>query len=1410
MRHAMRPTPGATPPDPPETPIQIGDSAIISLGCRGYQRSYRAGSAAPGPALRSTPLPALRSVVSAAFLGAALQPARCAAMLPALSLSALLILAVAACSGGGGKGNTNNNNQTTLPICGDGRVDPGEECDEGERNSDLAPDACRTDCRRAHCGDGVIDPGQGEACDGQSLANATCESIGQGFTGGTLACDSLCQLDTSGCSTCGNGLRETDEACDGLELGGATCASLTGLQQGIVGCDESCEHDTSACYTCGDGIIQTGPEDCEGADLAGQTCEGLGYTYGALSCGSDCRFSVIECHGQCGNGLAQPDEECDTADFKGHTCQTLGFVGGQLTCTGWCQRSVVQCHRCGNDSIDAGEECDGADTGGKTCESLTGGAMTGTLGCSSSCRLDTSGCQPPASCGNGLAEPAGGEQCDGADLDGQTCQSASGGLYAGGTLVCGPTCLFDTSACTLPSPCGNGMAEPEYGEQCDGADLQGATCQSRGFLGGTLACSPTCSFDTSGCQAPLTCGNNVREAAEACDGPDLGTATCQSLGFVGGSLACQANCTFNTTACLTCGDNVVNGDDQCDGAALGGQTCESLGYHGGTLACQQSCTYDLTSCQAAGWCGDNIHHPTSGEQCDGPDFGTLTCADYSFDGGVLTCTSTCQVSTATCATCGDGLCGVGEPGSCPQDCLLSPLSAGDAHTCYVKSDGTVWCWGGGIAFGNSATLNLLPTQVRATSSSYLTDVVSVSSGGSHNCILKTDGTVWCWGANESGQCGNGSTATPSFPVQVLGPQGLGLLENVASLAPSGTARHTCAVRSDGTAWCWGANASGQLGDGSTTPRSSPVQVVGPGGVGFLEDVAQVSTGSGHTCAVTTAGTLYCWGNGGSGRLGHGGAFPSTTPWEVTTLTEVATVSAGNEHTCAVKTDGSLFCWGMGADGRLGNGLITDSYFPTAVFALEEVSSVGAGGSHTCAIKNDGTAWCWGLNSSGQVGDGSWESRSLPVEVASGAVHLAAGVDHTCLDLGAQGLRCWGQNTNGQVGMGTSTRSLVPVPVISAPAATSIAVGAQHACAWQTGGGAWCWGDNTYGKLGDGTTTRRTTPVPVVGEGGAGALGDISTLSAGHSHTCAVLGDGTAWCWGRNTNGRLGDGTTATSYSPVQVLGQAGLGLLANVVSISAGYSYTCAALADGTAWCWGGNNVGQLGDGTNTTSITPVQVTGEAGVGFLSDVLTISSLAMYQYEHTCAALTDGTAWCWGENGLGQLGNGTTTTSYSPVQVLGPAGVGVLADLVDIHAGGRFTCAAKSNGTLWCWGYGANGRLGNGTGTTSYTPVQVGVTQASGLSCGTGHSCTLVAGGASSACWGWGSSGQLGNSSTTDSNLPVAPGGMSDLSSVVAGGETTCARKNDGSLWCWGSSSGGQLGNPDYYHQPSPRVVLDMP
>jgi alpha-tubulin suppressor-like RCC1 family protein len=345
------------------------------------------------------------------------------------------------------------------------------------------------------------------------------------------------------------------------------------------------------------------------------------------------------------------------------------------------------------------------------------------------------------------------------------------------------------------------------------------------------------------------------------------------------------------------------------------------------------------------------------------------------------------------------------------------FAAGSFHNLVVKSDGTVWAWGdnyrgqlgGGTAFRE---VESRPVQV-----SNLTDVVSVAAGHAHSLALKSDGTLWVWGGNEHGELGDGTTVQRNTPVRVSSLAGV--------VAVAAGSWYSLAVKSDGTVWSWGNNTYGQLGDGTTTDRLTPVQVPNltgvvavaagdshslalksdgtlwawgynngrlgdgtrspymrstPVRVSSLAGVVAVAAGTYHSLAVKSDGTLWSWGDNIFGQLGDGStAYSSMTPVQVPSLTGVVAVSAGHQHSLAVKSDGTFWAWGRNENGQLGDGTTVEQR-TTPVNLLGGVVAVAAGSYHSLAVKSDGTLWAWGNNVRGQLGDGTGTSRSTPGQV----------------------------------------------------------------------------------------------------------------------------------------------------------------------------------------------------------------------------------------------------------------------------------------------------------------------------------------------------------------------------------------------------------------------------------------------
>jgi alpha-tubulin suppressor-like RCC1 family protein len=336
----------------------------------------------------------------------------------------------------------------------------------------------------------------------------------------------------------------------------------------------------------------------------------------------------------------------------------------------------------------------------------------------------------------------------------------------------------------------------------------------------------------------------------------------------------------------------------------------------------------------------------------------------------------------------------------------------------------------------------------------------------------------------------------------------------ASLIAAGGSQ-TCILHSDGVK-CWGRNNAGQLGDGTTQDRNSPVAVTA-----LPDKVTAIAVGYVHACAVTESAEVFCWGSQSAeqSRIGSDPGFIA--------------VAVGSMHTCGLTAKGGVKCWGSNSFGGLGDGTTEERLTPVDVIGLSgDVISIAAGGIFSCAVQK-GAAKCWGSNGNGQLGNGTYESSATPIGIPgleSGAAIVAAGVFHACAVKTNGEVWCWGENLAGELGDGTGQNTPIPVKVINLKGGIqTVALGGSHTCALTNAGGVKCWGANASGQLGDGTTTDRNSPVDVMG-----LSSGVIAIAAGGSHTCAVLNGGAVKCWGLNESGQLGNGSFLDSSVPVDV------------------------------------------------------------------------------------------------------------------------------------------------------------------------------------------------------------------------------------------------------------------------------------
>jgi alpha-tubulin suppressor-like RCC1 family protein len=365
----------------------------------------------------------------------------------------------------------------------------------------------------------------------------------------------------------------------------------------------------------------------------------------------------------------------------------------------------------------------------------------------------------------------------------------------------------------------------------------------------------------------------------------------------------------------------------------------------------------------------------------------------------------------------------------------------------------------------------------------------------------------------------------------------------------------------------------------------------------------LAAGGRHSCTATVAGSLHCWGANDRGQVGDGTATTRTAPVAVASVLTFEAVAAGLAHSCALTRLGDVYCWGSDSRGQLGDATTVRRSAPVRVAGVDSYVAVTTGATHSCGVTSAAMVRCWGANDQGQLGDGTRTSRPVPTAVIlpSRAIGVAAGGQHSCA-VGESGeVHCWGVNRDGQLGIGLQhVMRELPSSVAALPVrASTVGAGLAHSCALGTDGSVWCWGRNESGQLGDGTRIRRPTPARV-------PFGDAQPLVqvvSGGAHTCALGGNGGVWCWGRNTRGAIGDGTTTNRMVPTRVR------LPAPAVAIAAGTAHSCATTTSSQTFCWGDNLDGQLGDASRSPRLAPTRVRYRPGVSpVASNALAISQV----------------------------------------------------------------------------------------------------------------------------------------------------------------------------------------------------------
>jgi alpha-tubulin suppressor-like RCC1 family protein len=699
------------------------------------------------------------------------------------------------------------------------------------------------------------------------------------------------------------------------------------------------------------------------------------------------------------------------------------------------------------------------------------------------------------------------------------------------------------------------------------------------------------------------------------------------------------------------------------------------------------------------------------------------------------------------------------------------LAAGSAHTAYI-SESSLYTWGSGtngvLGFGTTSSDRSKPVQVS-------TSWRSIDLGSNNVVAIKDNGTLWAWGTNDAGQLGNNSTIDRSSPIQI------GSATNWTYAASSSANDGACAINSLGQLYVWGFNASGQLGDGTTISKSSPIQVPGSWTIAL--------TGA-FTAALDNNYKLYTWGSGSQNRLGAGSSVSRSSPVLVSSVNRYLDISIGTNHGLALRDDFTLWAWGLNTSGELGLGTLTARSVLTQV-GTSSWAQIGATGSASAAIKNDGTMWTWGLNTNGQLGTNDSISRSSPVQVGTGGwTSLTIGQNNVRAVDGLNQLYAWGLGTSGQLGDNSVVSKSSPVlvtlgtlvPTNAATTSTGQVLGSSSA---STGAfifiktsdySLWGSGYGATGELGNYSTVNKSSPVQL----GSGLMDQWYAITGGSaSNGLGIKTNGTLWAWGLNTSGKLGLNDTLNRSSPTQI------GTSSNWTILPSTLSTNGAAINSlGQLYVWGQNANGELGLGDKINRSAPVQLAG-------------SWIAAASAGNTTYAINSTfKLFSWGfRNSNFAYGDGTTFDRSSPVQV------GVSSWIQIAAANGGVAIALRSDRTMWSWGDGASGKLGLNDTVSRSLPTQVGTSSWTFVYASGSHVHAIRTNG-SLFSWGANTNGELGLNDTINRSSPVQVG-TSSWVNVAATNSSTIAITTTGQIFTWGRNNQGQLGLSDTINRSSP-------
>lgn len=1177
-------------------------------------------------------------------------------------------------------------------TCGSGAVCDGGQCRTACQSglSDCGGSCVDLQSRVQHCGAcGAVCDG-GNVCNGAGSCDVSCQA-GSGFVHCSGDCVALAR-DVRNCGACNQGCAP-GLVCDGTSVCalscqpgltdcGGSCYNLLGYRRHCGACGNACPPG-EVCDGSGQCALscQAGLSECAGNCVDLQTefghCGACGNVCSAGercidgACRPSCPPGQIACDGVCISPQSD-DLHCGGCNRPCNDAQNAGFACIAGVCVRACPDGLTDCGAAGcvdltRDIAHCGA-CGDACLGGESC--ITADGQT-------ACSVDAGGCT------------AGQVECDGVCVDTQSnryhCDGCGQACERNEACVSGScACVegFDDCDGDPANGCESNVAfDPQHCSACNAACLTHEVCGA-----GTCLCPEPYVACNGSCVSlnddPLSCG----ACGNACGSGDI----CLN-GLCYRDPVARIAAPFRDTNNGASASRCMIRDDGSVGCWGSGREFGLLGYDGSganldvssepitppgldgnprAVAIDMETTHAcvlLENGEVRCWATDNGSGKLGCGTCTGSDVPqTVT----GIDGTTAKAVDIAVGDSGACAVLDTGavlcwgstwLLGTGSTSNSPTPVPVSgidgsaasalQIDAGDVSVCAVINTGAIWCWGnngdGQLGTGTN-DLSRTPTPV-----SGITDASHVVVARNHVCAIHGQGMVSCWGANVEMAVGDPATTSDILlPYTIPGLGGPGEPRVLDLAASEGM---TCALLDTGVVGCWGRWLNTCNFRLPQPPRELPTCSrtncrVTPW-IEVFSGVIDVAVSNNGGCGLTASGTVSCWGSNSHAQLGvpYRGTYSSPTPTSPP-LTDVTDIVVAQSSVCALRGSSSPTCWGNNNRASLAVATAVEDVTTPQDLTVSGLTfaHIDRHGAHACGITDTGAVYCWGYTRF--FGDTNTNARTeaAPVLVpgidgtTDSASALCTGSDYTCVLLDTDEVRCWGYNLHGQLGIGNTTDTPTPTTVVGFDGSVPVrqlSCGGNDACLVTDAGAVFCWGQNTRGQVGDGTRgTPRDTPAAVPEIDGVAAKAVHVETHAGH--TCALLDTGGVMCWGSNSGGNLGDGTTTERLSPVAVTG-----LNSSAVEISVGNWLTCALLDTGAVECWGYDE-GKLGTGTwsSFNSSAPVGVQGIDGTN--ASAIAIDSGGSV----SCAVLSDGSTRCWGDNISNQMGTGSLAHSCLGVEV----------------------------------------------------------------------------------------------------------------------------------------------------------------